>query len=110
MTDQTPLYAEFWLCVGASLIDTILLLLVCAPLLLFLYGAAYYDFNPAAPRIAGFADLLISWIFLAVAMIAFWKAHGATLGKIWARAFHNRATSYRAHQSLPNLPGLERGD
>ena len=99
-TDQLPVCVGFWLPVGAFLIDTRLLLLVCAPRLRFFYGAAYYDFNPNAPLIAGFADFLISCIFPVVAMLASCKARGATPGKIRARALPTIAPPHTGRANL----------
>ncbi|MCC8361897.1 RDD family protein [Lysobacter sp. A6] len=74
-------YVGFWRRFVASIIDTVLLLIVTWPLLFWIYGAAYItDENISLVR--GPADFLISWVLPAVAVIWFWVAQGgATPGK-----------------------------
>ena len=80
MSEASPEYAGFWIRVAASLIDSVLVLLIVFPLLLAIYGAAYFD--PARTRlIAGPADFLLSWGAPAVAVVAFWVSRQATPGK-----------------------------
>ncbi len=63
-------YAGFWIRVWASIIDTILIMLVTFPLLISIYGTGYFD--PEISRfIAGPADFFISWVFPAIAVIVF---------------------------------------
>ena len=64
-------YAGFWVRVGASLIDTILLALVTTPLLVAIYGWAGLDYGYAV-RSTGFVDILVTWILPVVAVIWFW--------------------------------------
>ena len=71
-------YVGFWLRVGASLIDSVLIALVMYPLLLAIYGMAYLG----SGGFAGPADALISWGFPAVASITFWLTKQATPGKM----------------------------
>lgn len=67
--------------VAASLIDTVLLSLVALPLLAWIYGASY--FSPSSSGVvAGSADLLITWIAPAIAVMAFWIYQQATPGKM----------------------------
>lgn len=73
-------YAGFWIRVWASLIDTALLMLVVVPLMLMIYGPAY--FAPEAALIRGPADLLISWLLPALAVVLFWLLRRATPGKM----------------------------
>lgn len=81
MSEASPEYAGFWIRVAASLIDSVLVLLIVFPLLLAIYGAAYFD--PARTRlIAGPADFLLSWVAPAVAVVAFWVSRQATPGKM----------------------------
>jgi uncharacterized RDD family membrane protein YckC len=72
-------YVGFWPRVGASLIDSLLLVLVTAPLLYAIYGSAYWQDGRV---IHGAADVLISWILPAVAIILFWIYRQATPGKM----------------------------
>jgi uncharacterized RDD family membrane protein YckC len=73
-------YAGFWVRVAASLIDSALVLIVLVPLLVTLYGWAYFD--PARTGMfAGPADFLLSWVAPAMAVVAFWVYRQATPGK-----------------------------
>ncbi|MGY0556644.1 MULTISPECIES: RDD family protein [unclassified Lysobacter] len=81
MTDNSLEYVGFWPRVGASLLDTIILLLLTWPALFAIYGAGYIT-DPDAPFIAGPADFLISWVLPAVAVILFWLYKQATPGKM----------------------------
>lgn len=75
-------YAGFWVRLGATLIDTVLLIAVTWPLLVGIYGWDY--FNPEVTKgvVAGTADFLISWVFPFAAAIWFWRARQATPGKM----------------------------
>lgn len=72
-------YVGFWPRVGASLIDTICLLVITLPLVTAIYGAAYWD---GTSFIAGPADVLISWVLPAVLIVVLWMKFGATPGKM----------------------------
>lgn len=74
-------YVGFWPRVGAALIDTALLLVIVIPLLHGLYGEAYWD-PERTGWVAGPADLLVSWVFPAVATVLFWLYRAATPGKM----------------------------
>ncbi|MDQ3187928.1 MAG: RDD family protein [Pseudomonadota bacterium] len=73
-------YAGFWIRVGAALIDTLLLIAITFPLLLWIYGWSY--FGDDTSFVAGPADFVISWLAPAVAAIAFWLYRQATPGKM----------------------------
>ena len=73
-------YVGFWPRVGASLIDSLLLLVVTCPLLVAIYGWSYYLGSPAGLR--GTADFLLSWVLPAAAVVAFWFWKQATPGKM----------------------------
>lgn len=75
-------YAGFWIRVLASLIDTVLVLMVTAPILWAIYGPAYFDSDE---WFAGPADVLISWVLPAIAVILFWIYRQATPGKMVLR-------------------------
>ncbi|MGH8446106.1 MAG: RDD family protein [Solimonas sp.] len=80
--DESDLeYVGFWARVGASLIDTVILLVISVPLLVWIYGWAYYT-DPERGFIAGPADLMISWVLPAVATVLFWLYKTATPGKM----------------------------
>lgn len=80
MSDNRIEYAGFWLRVGASLIDTLLLLLIIGPLLAAIYGWNY--FLGEGPGASGPLDILINWVLPAFAVIVFWLKAQATPGKM----------------------------
>jgi uncharacterized RDD family membrane protein YckC len=61
MQDEPVQYAGFWIRVGAAIIDTLLIMMVIFPLLIAIYGWAYFD-SEQTGLIAGPADFLISWV------------------------------------------------
>lgn len=74
-------YVGFWARVGAALIDTVLVLAVTLPLLVAIYGWAYFD-RAQVGRGAAIVDFLLSWVAPAVAVVAFWLYKQATPGKM----------------------------
>ena len=72
-------YVGFWPRVGASIIDTLLLLVVCMPLVGWVYGADYWL---TTALIRGPADFIINWMLPAVAIVLFWIYRQATPGKM----------------------------
>ena len=72
-------YAGFWIRVGASLIDTILVMVVTLPLATAIYGKAYWD---SESLVAGLWDVVLSYILPAIAVIVFWIYKSATPGKM----------------------------
>ena len=81
MQQQNVEYAGFWVRVGAMIIDTLLIMVVLIPLLVAIYGWAYFE--AANTRLfAGPADFLLSWVAPAVAVIVFWIYKQATPGKM----------------------------
>jgi uncharacterized RDD family membrane protein YckC len=82
MTAPAPRYAGFWIRVAATLIDSVLLLIITLPLLLWIYGVDYLSGAPGAPLLRGVADFLISCVFPIAAVLAFWHWRAATPGKI----------------------------
>jgi uncharacterized RDD family membrane protein YckC len=79
MNDQAFVYVGFWARVGASIIDTILVLVIVAPLLTWIYGAEYWV---TERYIVGPADVLLNWVLPAIAVILFWIYRQATPGKM----------------------------
>ena len=61
------------------LIDTVLVVVICWPLLTLVYGWRYWT-SPA--MIQGPADLFINWVLPAIAIILFWVYRQATPGKV----------------------------
>ena len=72
-------YAGFWIRVGAALIDTLLVMIIIGPFLTLIYGKDYWI---GESFFYGFWDLLLSYIFPAIAVIVFWSYKSATPGKI----------------------------
>jgi uncharacterized RDD family membrane protein YckC len=79
MADDDLEYVGFWARVGAALIDTILILIICVPVLTMIYGQQYWS---SSKLIQGPADFLITWFLPAVAVVLFWVYREATPGKI----------------------------
>ena len=74
-------YVGFWPRVGATLIDSVIILILTMPITVSVYGwDAYLDVN--APIIAGPLDFLLSWVLPAFAVIWFWLYKQATPGKM----------------------------
>ncbi|EDN72346.1 hypothetical protein BGS_0628 [Beggiatoa sp. SS] len=64
-TDSDELeFVGFWPRFGASLIDTIILLVVIYPILFAIYGEKYFS---GEQILAGFSDFLLSYVFPAIA-------------------------------------------
>lgn len=74
-------YVGFWARVGATLIDTLLVMAVTFPLLLTIYGWEYFALAQGG-WFAGPAELLIRWALPAVAVVLFWLYRDATPGKM----------------------------
>jgi len=72
-------YAGFWVRVGASIIDSILLMLIIIPLTWVIYGAEYWS---SAQFVMGFWDIIISYVFPFLAVVLFWAYKSATPGKM----------------------------
>jgi uncharacterized RDD family membrane protein YckC len=72
-------YAGFWIRLGASLIDGILLIMLTYPLLFLVYGSEYLD---SEKMILGTVDLILSWMFPIIGTIAFWAYRAGTPGKL----------------------------
>jgi uncharacterized RDD family membrane protein YckC len=93
-TPREPRYVGFWKRVLATLIDTIVVLVVIVPLLYAFYGSSYFKFDlesllaaagasaPSRPMFAGPADVFINLVLPMVALILFWRFRGATPGKM----------------------------
>ena len=77
MNDQQ--YAGFWIRVGASMIDTILILAIIWPILTAIYGTEYWS---GASFTHGLWDVMFTYILPAVAVILFWIYRSATPGKM----------------------------
>ena len=73
------MYAGFWIRLGASTIDSILLLLLIIPLLIGVYGL---DSILSGKTDGGVSEFLITWVMPAVVVIVFWVFRSATPGKM----------------------------
>ena len=91
---QPVRYAGFWIRLGATGVDVALILILTWPLLLSIYGAAYFE---SQEIVHGKADLLISYILPAIVVIVFWKYKSATPGKM---IFGMRIVDAKSGQSL----------
>lgn len=76
---QNMEYAGFWIRVCASLIDTMLMLIIIAPALSLIYGMDYWL---SETYFFGLWDVLFNYVFPAIAVILFWIYKQATPGKM----------------------------
>jgi uncharacterized RDD family membrane protein YckC len=72
-------YAGFWIRLWASIIDSILVLLIISPIFLVIVGT---EFLESEQYTQGPVDFFISWVFPAIAVLAFWIYKSATPGKM----------------------------
>lgn len=72
-------YVGFWARAGASIIDTICILLVTYPILIAIYGMTYLSKSSLA---AGPADVFLTYIVPAAIVIGFWIYTSSTPGKM----------------------------
>lgn len=85
------MYAGFWIRVGASIIDTIVMLIVFVPLAMMLYGVNYVSSETTTQNSSSFSssfaltggdNFLLNYILPAVLVMAFWIYKSATPGKM----------------------------
>ena len=76
-------YVGFWPRLGATIIDSILVIAICYPLLTLIYGAQYWQ---STALVQGPADFLLNWVLPAVAVVLFWIYRQATPGKMAIKA------------------------
>ena len=79
MNDVELEYVGFWLRVWAAIIDTLLMLIIVAPVLTWIYGPGYWVSDK---YIHGTADVMLNWVLPAIAVILFWVYRQATPGKM----------------------------
>ena len=72
-------YAGFWIRLFASVIDSVLIMLLAAPLLTAIYGQDYW-MDPTQSSTA--IDALINYLLPALVIILFWIYRSATPGKM----------------------------
>lgn len=76
---EEPIYVGFWARVGASLIDTVMIMFITVPLLVAVYGWQYFQ---GTQLLWGPWDFFVSYVLPAVAVIIFWRYWSATPGKM----------------------------
>jgi len=74
-----PHYAGFWIRVLAAAIDSVLVLMLIAPILYAIYGADYFL---CASLETSALDIVLNYILPAVVIIVFWITKSATPGKM----------------------------
>jgi len=72
-------YAGFWVRFGASVVDSILVLVIVAPLVTMVYGSEYWS---SSSLIKGPWDVLLNYVLPTLAIITFWVYKSATPGKM----------------------------
>ncbi|MGV6827489.1 MAG: RDD family protein [bacterium] len=78
-SEQVQYSAGFWSRLVATAIDSLIMLVLLTPLLLFVYGKEYFL---GVGGIQGFWDFVINWILPALMVVAFWVYKQATPGKM----------------------------
>ena len=74
-------YAGFWVRLGATLIDTLAMVLLLAPLLWMIYGPEYF-YRADDTLLLGTADAVINYLIPPLVILLFWRFRGATPGKM----------------------------
>ena len=82
-SDHRVQYVGFWLRFGASVIDSIILIMFTYPFLFLIYGSQYFD---SAESVQDFSDVIITYALPMLATILFWIYKSATPGKILLQA------------------------
>ena len=72
-------HAGFWVRMVASIIDSVLMLMLTLPILYLIYGDAYFD---STALVQGGGDFFISYLLPIGVIILFWIYKSATPGKI----------------------------
>lgn len=80
---STTRYVGFWVRFLASVIDTILMLLVLLPLAFTFYGDQLLT---AQGQLEGWANLVLNYLIPLAVVMTFWLYRSATPGKIWLKA------------------------
>lgn len=76
---QDKEYAGFWVRFGATLIDVVVLLIVCTIPTAIIYGEKYWL---GSSYIKGFWDIVINYVLPFIATIFFWQKYLGTPGKM----------------------------
>ncbi|MGI9282035.1 MAG: RDD family protein [Endozoicomonas sp.] len=80
LTQETPEYAGFLDRFWATLIDTLILMAITLPLTMIIYGNQLTI--EGSRQLLGPGDIIINWLFPALAVILFWHYKSATPGKM----------------------------
>lgn len=85
-SNQQPLqYVGFWLRLAATLIDSVLLVLITLPLMYVFMGAS--AFGPEAdPSSGGIIAIFVNYLLPIIAVMTFWVLKSATPGKMLFQA------------------------
>ena len=79
-------YVGFWARAGATIIDTVLILMVTTPLMLAFHGDSYWVYSDSywvyTALTEGPVGFLVTWVLPAIAVIIFWMTKQATPGKM----------------------------
>lgn len=84
-TEGSVEYGGFWIRLGASLIDALLIIIITTPLLIWIYGVGYFTEEAESVTmdlVRGPADFIISYVLPAIATVLFWMYRQATPGKM----------------------------
>ena len=77
---REPQYVGFWKRVFASIIDTLILVVVIGLIVVAVYGMQYVRLSSEGKTLM--FDLLVQGLLPALAVIVFWRYRGATPGKM----------------------------
>jgi uncharacterized RDD family membrane protein YckC len=77
-------YAGFWRRVGATFVDSFLLIILILPLLLLVYGSDYYT-DPTTETYRGAWDVFVNLFLPLVLPVWFWRKFSATPGKMFLK-------------------------
>jgi len=80
VTSREPQYVGFWKRVFASIIDTLILVVVIGLIAVAVYGMQYVRLSSQGKTVM--FDLLVQGLLPALAVIVFWRYRGATPGKM----------------------------
>ena len=81
MSESQPQYAGFWIRTFAAIIDSILLALVLAPIMVAIYGPEQLQAMAHAGHGGGMVAVLFNYLVPAIVIIVFWVYRSATPGK-----------------------------
>lgn len=97
-------YAGFWVRLGATVLDSLLLLVITLPLSVAVYGLAYMQRTDLL-SVAGPWDVIINWIAPAAATVLFWHYWNASPGKM---AFRLQILDARTGQGMSTRQAIGR--